>query len=122
MPVAEIPYVSRGQFQVVVVALDGLGKRHFHFTRVAGEEESWALRDYQNDMILRSGPSSLTASQIEARVTHAARPALRSTERKAQWAADLKQISERHFGQDRVDTASPPDAPDLGKWRKMSTT
>lgn len=120
-PAVAIPFEQHGNCEVALVALEGvLGKRFVHFSKTFGEEESWALRDYANDLILRSGASALTASEIEAEVTHAAKAAYRSVEQKPRWARDCKDAAEREFGQNNVATTSPAGARDIGKWRKMT--
>ncbi len=120
MPVA-IPFEQHGTCQVALVALERyLGKRHVHYSKTLGEEESWALRDYTNNLILRSGQSPLTASEIEAEVTHPVEPAYRSVEQKERWKKDCKEASEKAFGVNNVDTISPANGPNIGTWRKMT--
>lgn len=116
-----IPFEQHGNCQVALVALQGvLGKRFVHYSKTFGEEESWALRDYANDLILRSGASTLTASDIESEVTHAAKAKYRSVEQKMRWTHDCKEAAETEFGKNNLATTSPAGARDIGKWRKMS--
>lgn len=116
-----IPFEQHGNCQVALIALEGvLGKRFVHYSKTFGEEESWALRDYANNLILRSGASALTASDIEVEVTHAAKAKYRSVEQKPRWVHDSKEAAESEFGQNNVATTSPIGARDIGKWRKMT--
>ena len=116
------PFTAHGNCQVALIAVEKLlGKRVVHYSKTLGEEESWALRDYDNNLILRSGASLLTASEIEAEVVFAEECSYRSVEHKLRWQRDCKDAAERHFGPTNVQTASPPGVPDIGKWRKMSS-
>ena len=116
-----IPFEQHGNCQVALIALEGvLGKRFVHYSKTFGQEESWALRDYANDLILRSGASALTASDIEAEVTHAAKAKYRSVEQKSRWGHDCKAAAESEFGENSVAATSPAGARAIGKWRKMT--
>lgn len=119
-----IHFEIRGQCYVALVALERLlGKRHVLFSKTMGEEESWAIRDFINGQILRSGASNLTASQIEAEVTHSARQIpFRSVEAKERWAEDCKVASEGQYGANHVDLTTPPGCPNIGRWRRMTRT
>ncbi len=122
MPV-NIEFETRGKFLVSIVALGKLfGKRFLLYTKTAGQEESWALRDYQHDLILRSDSSPLLASDIEQKISHSVRPPHRSTAQKVRWSQELKRMAEEHYGRNHVEDAAPADAPAIGRWRKMSSS
>ena len=118
MPI-RIPFANHGACAVALVALIEHPKRVYHYSKTAGQEESWAVRDYLTEEIVRAGDSSLTASEIEALVEYAERPAYRSVKLITRWKADCQAASERHFGAANVDVTS-PNPPTLGTWRRMN--
>jgi hypothetical protein len=118
MPV-EIPYEAHGACLVALIALKGQPKRFYHFSKTAEKEESWALRDYLTGEILRAGDSTLTATQIENLVEHAAEPEYRSVKLIPRWQTDCRAASEHHFGKANVDTTT-GNGTALGRWTKMN--
>lgn len=122
MSVSDIPFVSHGPCRVVLIALKGdYPKRVCHYTKTSGQENSWAIRDYLTEQIVRSGDSTMTASQIEALIDYAEKPAFRSVNLIPLWRADCQGASERHFGAVHVDPTTPNPAT-LGRWRHMTST
>ena len=115
----QIPFHHHGACQVALIALKGHPKRVYHYSKTAGQQESWAVRDYLTSKIVRSGDSMLTASQIENLVEYAETPAYRSVERIPQWKNDCQNASENHFGAAHVDVMAGNPAT-LGNWRNMS--
>jgi len=109
MPV-HIPFgAQHGKCDVALIALTGHPKRVYHFSKTANQEESWAVRDYLYGQIVRSGDSTLTASQIEALVEYAEEAAYRSVKLIPRWKSDCRASSERHFGTAHVElTTSNP--------------
>src|SRR5579871_2966850 len=98
----------------------GEPKRVYHYSKTAGQEESWALRDYFTQEIVRAGESTLTASDIESQIEYAETPAYRAVGLIPRWKADCQSASERHYGAAHVDlTGRNPAA--LGKWRRMNS-
>ena len=118
MPV-RIPFDSHGACSVALIALQGHPKRVYHFSKTAGQEESWAVHDYLTEQIVRSGESNLTASEVEALVEYAKRPAYRSVKLIARWKADCKSASDDNFGAAHVDTTS-LNPSTLGTWHRMN--
>ncbi len=116
MPVV-IPFRNHGKYEVALIALKGHPRRFYHYSKTAGEEESWAVRDYLSGKMIRSGDSRLTASQIEALVEQAEPPAYRSVNH-AGWKDDCQAASVEHFGSAHVDVTS-PNPPTLGKWKRL---
>ena len=111
-----INYVIHGTARVAVVACPKLCGRRLVLLSTKGEY-SWALRDFIIGVILRSGDSELTLSQIEALITYSLEPAYRSVGRKTEWAQELKQLSTGHFGS-QYNGSTPPDT-DAGSWKKL---
>ena len=77
------------------------------------------MRDYLTGQIVRSGDSTMTASQIEALVEYAEEAAYRSVKLIPRWKADCRAASERHFGAVHVDVTTPNPAT-LGTWKRMN--
>ena len=119
MPIP-IPFENHGRYLVALIAIKGDPKRVFHYSKTAGQEESWAIRDYFTLEILRSGDSPRTASEIENLVDYAVEPAFRSVALIPRWKADCQAASERHYGAAHVDLTSRNPAT-LGKWRRMNS-
>jgi hypothetical protein len=116
-----IPFESHGACSVALIALKEHPKRVYHYSKTSGQEESWALRDYLTGEILRSGDSTMTASEIEGLVDdYAEEPAYRSVKLIPRWKVDCQAASERHFGAAHVDlvTRNPPT---LGNWHRMNS-
>jgi hypothetical protein len=119
MPV-HIPFGDQhGKCDVALIALEGHPKRVYHYSKTSGEEESWAVRDYLTGQIVRSGDSTMTASQIEALVEYAEEAAYRSVKLIPRWKADCQAASERHFGAAHVNVNTPNPAT-LGTWKRMN--
>ena len=120
MPV-NIPFENHGACSVALIALKGHPRRVYHYSKTSGQEESWAIRDYLGGEIVRSGDSTLTASEIENMVDdYAVEPAYRSVKLIPRWKADCQAASERHYGAAHVDltTRNPVT---LGNWRRMNS-
>ena len=114
-----IPFENHGACSVALMALKQHPKRAYHYSKTSGEEESWAIRDYIAGEIVRSGDSTLTASEIENMVDYAEEPAYRSVKAIARWKADCEAAAARHFGTAHVDvTTRNPSV--LGNWRRMN--
>lgn len=113
-----IPFNSHGKYEVVLIAIKGHPSRFYHYSKTAGEEESWAVRDYLTGQMVRSGDSTMTASQIEALVDDAEEAAYRSVKH-ARWKDDCQAASERKFGSPHVDSTSPNPAT-LGRWKRLT--
>jgi hypothetical protein len=114
-----IPFENHGRYLVALIAIKGGPKRVYHYSKTSGEEESWAIRDYATQEIVRAGESTLTASQIETLVDYAAAPSYRSVARIPGWKADCQAASEHHYGAAHIDLTSRNPAT-LGKWRRMN--
>jgi hypothetical protein len=92
-----IMYAAHGTARVAVVACPKfIGNRLVQLSTKG--EYSWAIRDYIKGLLLRSGDSELTLSQIEADITYSEKPTYRSVNRKIEWARELEQLSIQHFG------------------------
>ena len=118
MPI-DIPFENHGRYLVALVALKGHPNRVYHFSKTAGEEESWCIRDYFLMEMVRSGESTMTASQIEELVEYAEAPVYRSIAAIPRWKADCQAAAERRFGAAHVDSTT-RNPPTLGKWRRMN--
>jgi hypothetical protein len=111
-----IKYAAHGTARVGVVACPKLvGNRLVLFSTKG--EYSWAIRDYIKGLMLRSGDSELTLSQIEADVSYSEKPTYRSVNRKAEWARELEQASSQHFGK-KYDPTTPALAT-TGAWKPI---
>ena len=119
MPI-NIPFENHGACSVALIALRSHPKRVYHYSKTTGQEQSWAVRDYLTGQIVRSGDSTLTASQIEDTVEYAEKPAYRSVKLIPRWQADCRAASGNHFGAAHVDTTTPNPAT-LGNWQRMSS-
>lgn len=109
-------YATHGTARVAIIDCPNmLGRRLGHFTTKG--EYSWALRDFITGMMLRSGFSHLTLSQIEALVASSQFPIYRSVQRKEEWTAELEQLSRIHFG-NKYDAATPPNS-QYGSWKRL---
>ena len=116
-----IPFENHGACSVALIALKGHPKRVYHYSKTSGQEESWAIRDYLNGEIVRSGESTKTASEIESLVDDfAVEPAYRSVKLIPRWKADCQAASERHYGSAHVDVSGRNPAT-LGSWRRMNS-
>ena len=102
-----IPFDNHGRYLVALIALRGHPNRVYHYSKTAGEEESWAIRDYLTGEIVRSGESTMTASEIENLVDYAEKPAYRS-------------VALIPRGSPHVDLTTGNPAT-LGKWRRMNS-
>lgn len=111
-----INYVIHGTARVAVVACPKLCGKRLVLLSTKGEY-SWALRDFITSVILRSGDSELTFSEIEALVTYSMEPAYRSVGRKTEWKRELENLSRNHFNSE-YDGTTPP-AISAGRWRKL---
>ncbi len=117
---AHIPFDNHGPCSVALIALKGHPKRAYHYSKTSGQEESWALRDYLTEEIVRSGDSTLTASELENLVEYAEEPAYRSVRLIHRWKADCLTVAEHHHGAAHVDVdARNPST--LGNWRRMNS-
>lgn len=119
MSVRNIPFENHGKCQVVLIGLSGQQKRAYHYSKTIGEEESWALRDYLSEQILRSADSGKTASEVEALVTYGEKATYRAVGHILNWKKDCKEVSDRHFGSANTDTTT-PNNDTLGTWRRLS--
>jgi len=119
MPI-HIPFENHGRYLVALIAIKGDPKRVYHYSKTSGEEESWAVRDYFTQEIVRSGDSTMTASEIENLVEYADAPVYRSVALIPRWKVDCQSASERHYGAAHVDLTSRNPAT-LGKWRRMNS-
>jgi len=119
MPI-NIPFESHGRYLVALIAIKGHPKRVYHYSKTSGQEESWAIRDYFTEEIVRAGDSTMTASEIENLVDdYAVAPAYRSVALIPRWRIDCQAASERHYGAAHIDLASRNPAT-LGNWRRMN--
>ena len=84
----QIPFDNHGRYLVALIALKGHPNRVYHYSKTAGEEESWAIRDFLTEEMVRSGDSTMTASEIESLVEYAEKPAYRSVSLIRRWKAD----------------------------------
>lgn len=114
-----IPFDQHGACQVALICLQGQQKRVYHYSKTIGQEDSWALRDYATEQILRSADSELTASELETMVTNAADAAYRAVGQITKWKKDCKAASDRLLGAANVDTSTANDS-SLGTWRRMN--
>jgi hypothetical protein len=119
MPPVHIPFEAHGRCVVALICLKGQQKRAYHYSKTIGEEDSWALRDYLTETILRSADSGKTASQVEGMVTYADPAQYRAVGFIPNWKRDCKDTSDRHFGSANVNTTS-PNSGTLGTWRGMN--
>jgi hypothetical protein len=103
-----------------LIAIKGDPKRVYHYSKTSGQEESWAIRDYFGQEIVRSGDSTMTASEIENLVDYAVPPVYRSVALIPRWKVDCQAASEHHYGAAHVDLTSRNPAT-LGKWRRMNS-
>src|SRR5262249_3970472 len=92
----DLNYVIHGTARVSDVACPKLLGNHLGLLSDKGEY-SWALRDFITGVILRSGDSELTLSEIKLMVTHSEEPAYRSVGRKNEWRRELENLSRTHF-------------------------
>src|SRR5258708_2120375 len=96
----KLKYRRHGPVRVSVVRWDRvLGKLLGHLS-IKGED-SWALRDFIANRILRSGFSDLRASEIEAELDAQLEPRLFcSVTNKEKWRRELETLSrsEKYFG------------------------
>lgn len=113
-----IPFEAHGACVTALVCLKGQQRRAYHYSKTIGEEESWAIRDYLTEAILRAADSGKTASQLEAMVTYAEKSAYRPVGHIPSWKKDCKDASDHHFGSANVDTAT-PNNDSLGIWRHL---
>jgi len=114
--VTSIEYAIHGTARVAIVAIPKIcGKRLVLFSTKG--EFSFAIRDYIFGMMLRSGSSELTVSDIEKLITYSEGPAYRSVDRKNEWQRDLERLSRAHFGAGYDDTTRP--AQKAGKWKAL---
>jgi hypothetical protein len=113
-----IPFEPHGRCHVALICLKGQPRRAYHFSKTIGEEESWAIRDYLAEEILRSANSNLTASELERLVTYAERAEYRAVGQIQNWRRDCKVVADRHYGSSNVDVSS-PNGTSLGAWRQM---
>jgi hypothetical protein len=113
---SRLRYSTHGTAHVAVVACPTIcGNRLIHLSQK--NDFSWALRDYIANVILRSGKSEMTLSDIEARVTYSEKPTYRSVDRKSEWARELAASSQSHFGS-KYDGVTPPLI-SLGTWKSI---
>ena len=118
---ANIPFENHGACSVALIAIKSHPNRVYHYSKTSGQEESWALRDYIAQEILRSGDSAMTASEIENLVDdYSEEPAYRSVKLITRWKADCQAASERHYGAAHVDLVS-RNPSTLGNWRRMNS-
>ncbi len=80
-------------------------------------DSSWALRDYVYGVMLRSGDSERTLTQIESIVEDYEKPEYRAVGRKREWASELASLSKKRFGK-QYDALTPPDD-SWGRWRPL---
>ncbi len=92
-----IGYVAHGTAQVAVVACPKLIGNRLVLLSTKGEY-SWAIRDYIKGLMLRSGDSEMTLSEIEVDIAYSEKPTYRSVNRKGEWKRSLEQLSTQHFG------------------------
>ena len=116
---ASIPFSNHGRYQVALVALQGHPKRVYHYSKTAGEQDSWAIRDVHLEEMVRAGDSTLSASQVEALVEYSEPAAYRSVKMLSRWKADCQVAAERHFGSAHTDLMA-QNPPSLGRWRRIS--
>jgi hypothetical protein len=116
MAVDNIPFRNRAKCLVVLVALKDHPRRIYLYSKTGGEEYSWAMRDYLTGKRVRSGDSTLTASQVEELIDHAEQPPACPVERIDFWSSYCTEASERHFGTGNVDVTM-PNPPTLGDWK-----
>lgn len=117
MPAADnIPFRSRGRTVVVLTAFREHPSRIYLYSKTLGEEYSWAIRDYLTEVRVRSGDSTMTASQVEQLIDHAEQPPACPVERTDFWKDYCQAASERHFGTGNVDLTT-PNPPTLGGWK-----
>jgi hypothetical protein len=115
----QIPFSSHGPYKVALIALKGHPKKVYLYSKTAGEEDSWAVRDYHLEEMVRAGDSTLTASAIEDMVEYAEESAYRSVKMLPRWKTDCQAAAERHFGSAHVELAGRNPLV-LGRWRRIS--
>jgi len=111
-----INYAAHGTARVAVVSCPKLTGNRMVLLSTKGEY-SWAIRDYISGLMLRSGESELTLSEIEAEISYSEKPTYRSVNRKAEWARELEQLSTGHFGK-KYDPGRPALV-SMGAWKPM---
>ena len=115
-----IKYETHGKCLVTLLALRGQQDRVYHFSKTIGEEHSWALRDYFQRKILRSGRSALKASQIEEMATYSHEAAYRAVTDRSAWESESRLAFAKGFPGKQLDAASENNG-SLGEWKRMNT-
>jgi hypothetical protein len=113
---AQINYTIHGTARVAIIACPKILGKRLGYLSTKGEY-SWAIRDFITGVILRSGDSELTLSEIEAMVTDSKEPAYRSVGRVKEWKQELEDYSKDVFGP-QYDPTAPPD-PNAGRWKRL---
>lgn len=114
---AAFTHSSHGPSDVAIVACPTLIPNRLLHLSVKGEF-SWALRDYIGGMMLRSGDSELTFTNLESLITYSEKPPYRSVNRTNEWREELIGSSRREFGA-RYDATTPPSRT-AGTWKRIS--
>ena len=112
-----IEYTPHGRYGIAVIKAPKIfGNRLGHLSME--NDSSWALRDFIYGVMLRSGGSIHTLSDISAAVIdYYPDPPYRAVGRKHEWAADLGSRSRAVFGRS-YDAQTPPD--DVwGRWKPL---
>jgi hypothetical protein len=109
-------YTAHGTARVAIIyAPEIFGERWGHLATKG--EFSWALRDFIPALMLRSGDSSLTLSDIEKLVKDFRFATYRSVDRAKEWADELAALSRAELGP-AYDSSTPPNSR-LGTWKKL---
>ena len=115
----QIPFESHGGCSVALIGLKGQKKRTYHYSKTIGQEESWALRDYMTEQILRSADSGMKATDLEKLVSYALPPEYRAVGHISAWKKDCVDASNNNIGAANVDFTTLNDST-LGTWRRMN--
>jgi hypothetical protein len=111
-----IEYTPHGRYGVTLIKCRKiLGHRIGHLSKE--NNSSWAIRDYIGGVMLRSGESKRTLTDIEGVVEDYYPPAYRSVGRRDEWTADLELLSRKIFGK-TYDATTPPDG-SWGNWKPL---
>jgi hypothetical protein len=111
-----LQYATHGTARVSIVAIPKCFGNRLVYLSWKGEF-SWAIRDFITGLILRSGDSPLTFSEISQLVTYSEKPVYRSVGRSIEWTTELVASSQREFGA-KYDGITPPSI-DTGKWKRL---
>lgn len=113
---SSVKYSIHGTAQVSIIACPKILNNRLALLSTKGEY-SWAIRDYITGVMLRSGNSELTLSEIEAMVMYSEEPPYRSVDRKSEWSKELESLSRERFNGQYDGQTSPSMS--AGKWKRL---